>query len=735
LLALPLVLLLAACGGGGGGASAPSASGGGANPSATLSADQQIYESAELHGGTYSLLWSIPYGGGALVSGVDYFSAATTGGLAQSPAVAGAQIETPVVATLVDGLTVPYELPLRYLLGGQVYVRSATAQRQVSYAGSQVQVDYLADDGQTVVESARFYGFSETVLSGAMGQAPEELQAAYPIAEWIGANSFLPGATWAAGAAYTKRHGSVFGDTYFAEDCTNGPSNPVTIDAATTPCLSGATLDTLFPVTLYGSDGHPYETDFAGDGTYQVVQGLRMWVANAPAAADMDPTSAYRVFYELQGNVYMGTLWKDGTSFRYVQTDGSAVDYYLGLNRAASLSVQSGLVPGNVTPGSPQGMVAEVATLDLFGIGGHGVNGALAPSDLLAHYGVPAGLDGAGQVIAVVDAPGSGAVADDLNVFSSFYGLPQCNSANPCLQHIDLSDGAPVSPFDDWGTEAAMDTQLVHAIAPGATIVLVTASSSATADLLAAANYAASLPGVIAVSMSFSTFDQDAAACLAEDRLLADFQAVRGTIFFAASGDGGASLQGAGYPAASPYVTAVGGTRIQSVSWSAGSSAEVAWLYSGGGPSSYAAMPAWQRALLGSALAAANGNMRATPDVAAVADDQHSAVAVYYKQQWVMAGGTSVSTPLWAGMGALFAQYLQDKGASLPQLVRATPGGFDGLLYQARLSRGSAGVYHDIVSGSNDLGPAPCAICTASPGYDEVTGLGAPDLAALLASF
>lgn len=717
-----LALLLGACGGGGAG-------GGSAAPATqTLSVDQAIYESAELHGGSYALLWNLPYGGGAIVSGVDYFSADGTGGLAQSPAVAGPQIETPVITSLSKVLPVPYQLPQRFLDGGQVQVRSAGAARKVSYQGSAVRIDYLADDGQTIVESALFSGFSSIPLDGTMSAAPEELQAAYPVTDWINANHFTPVAAWSAGAAYNKRHGAVAGDTYFALDCSNTTAPSITIGAATAPCASGVSLAGFFPVTLYDTSGHPYETDFASDGSVVTVQGVRMWIAQAPIAAEQDPTTTFRVFYELGGNVYMGALWRDATAFRYLQSDGSAVDYLIGLNQAATASVQAGLVVTTVTPGSPAGTAAEVPTIDLFGIGGHGVNGSLSPADLAAHYEVPAGLDGSGQTIAIVDAPGSGAVADDLNVFSAFYGLPQCTPANPCLQQIDLSGGAPVAPATDWGAEVAMDTQLAHAMAPGATLLLVTANSASAADLLAAVNYAAAQPGVSVVSMSFSIGGEPAPTYQAEDQALALFQSGQGIAFFAASGDGGFAWQGASYPAASPYVTAVGGTRIDATG-------ESAWQFSGGGPSSYAPMPAWQSAYLGSTLAALNNGRRATPDVAAVADYQHSAVAVYFKQRWFMAGGTSVSTPLWAGVGALAGQYLLQNARSLPALVRSTPGGFNGLLYQASLHQGTPPGLIDIVSGSNNLTLQACALCNAASGYDDVTGLGAPNAAALFAGF
>jgi subtilase family serine protease len=459
-----------------------------------------------------------------------------------------------------------------------------------------------------------------------------------------------------------------------------------------------------------------------------------MWIANSPLPPS-NGTTTYRVFYEANGNVYMAALEKSGTAFLYSQTDGSFVDYTITFNQAAINSITQGLITGASVAGSKAGNSSEVPTVDLFGIGGHAVNGALAPADLQAHYRLPSGLNGAGQTIAIVDAPGSGDVADDLNVFSQYYNLPQCNSANPCFQHIDLSNGAPIQSNQDWGSEVELDTQTVHAVAPGAKIILVTANSQNLSDIIAAINYAAGLPGVTAVTMSFGYFS-DPTTLQNEDNILSNYQTGQGVVFFASTGDSGnMGALGASYPATSPVVTAVGGTRINSVSWNVGTQSEVAWQFSGGGPSSYAAIPAWQTSYLGNASPITQAGMRAVPDVSAVADFQHSALAIYYKQRWVMSGGTSASSPIWAGISALFAQHLANEGKSLPALIKATPGGFNGLLYQSKLTQGSNVSFYDVISGSNDLTATPCPLCSAGPGYDEVTGLGAPNVTNLFANF
>ena len=181
----------------------------------------------------------------------------------------------------------------------------------------------------------------------------------------------------------------------------------------------------------------------------------------------------------------------------------------------------------------------------------------------------------------------------------------------------------------------------------------------------------------------------------------------------------------------------MGGTRITTLPASTTAPGEVAWPYSGGQRNPYDTMPSWQTPVVGAGLMNATGAYRIYPDVAANADFQHSAFAVYRAQHWVMEGGTSLSAPVWAGITALFGQYLAGKGASLQALVKSTPGGFNGLLYASRVAQGSTGGFFDITSGGNGLvyGGCPAPQCTAGTGFDGVTGLGSPNVAALFSNF
>jgi subtilase family serine protease len=487
-----------------------------------------------------------------------------------------------------------------------------------------------------------------------------------------------------------------------------------------------------FPITLLQSGGKPSETYFAADGSFSLYEGLEMWIGREPI--NSSPFREYRVFFECAGAVYMGVLELQGETFQNTQSDGSVVDYDITLNQAAAASLKQGAIPAAVGPGSEFGSPSEVMdTVDLFGIGGHGINGSLAPADLRAHYNVPSNLDGAGETIAIIDAGANSDVIGDLKVFSEYYGLPVCEESNSCFQHVYVS-ATPVAPRADWGPEIALDTQMVHGIAPRASIILVTAASDSREDLITAINYAAAIPGVTAISMSFNV-DTSPSQQAEEDASLANLQSSRGLIFFASSGDFG-SLNTAWYPASSPYVTAVGGTTVASVGWKLGIGSELAWEYSGGGSAPYLVpAPAWQASFLPPAIIAAFQGGRTFPDVAGAADWNRSPYGVYLRESWGMFGGTSMATPMWAGMSALFAQYLGNKGQSLAALVSGTPGGFNGLLYQKRLVQSGHDAFYDVVSGSNDFAGLPCSVCMATVGYDEITGLGAPNAAILFGAF
>ena len=103
---------------------------------------------------------------------------------------------------------------------------------------------------------------------------------------------------------------------------------------------------------------------------------------------------------------------------------------------------------------------------------------------------------------------------------------------------------------------------------------------------------------------------------------------------------------------------------------------------------------------------------RLTPDIAAVADP-FTGVRIVLNQQEVVGGGTSQSAPIWAGLAAVMNQYLLANGGHLI-------GDLNPMLY--RIAAGAPlPAFRDITLGGN-------AVADAGPGYDQVTGLGSPDV-------
>jgi kumamolisin len=160
-------------------------------------------------------------------------------------------------------------------------------------------------------------------------------------------------------------------------------------------------------------------------------------------------------------------------------------------------------------------------------------------------------------------------------------------------------------------------------------------------------------------------------------------------------------------------MTDVGGTTLSTDS-SGKWIAEQAWFDvplsqgTGGGVSSVFARPEWQRGVSRDQ----DAERRLTPDVAAVADP-FTGVRIVFNQQQVVGGGTSQSAPIWAGLAAVMNQYLLANGGALI-------GDLNPMLY--RIAAGAPlPAFRDIILGGN-------AVADAGPGYDQVTGLGTPDI-------
>ena len=375
-----------------------------------------------------------------------------------------------------------------------------------------------------------------------------------------------------------------------------------------------------------------------------------------------------------------------------------------------------------------------------FAFVGSGKSSTLSPSDMVKHYKIPTTLTGAGQTIAIIDAPGSvpfPQMVTDLNTFSNYYSLPIQTSTNTIVTHIDLSSGTSPIPrsSNDWFGERALDVEWAHAIAPQAKIILVTAKSNSWADMIAAVSKAAAQPGVTAISLSWGGAEYSGETGAAYDGVLKSIQA-QGIVVFASSGDSGDFGNYSNWPSVSPYVTSVGGTQIDVTAALAPTlTGEVVWSGSGGGTSYYEPLPSYQNlTTVGTTdITLDTGKKRLVPDVAYNADNMFSPVGLIINSGWFVAGGTSAGAPQWAAIATLIAQNRANlKKTSLQTLIASTPNGFNGLMYQTKLDQAAL---FDIQKGNDNTSGKTCALCNAGTGYDAATGLGVPNVNALLAFF
>ncbi len=325
-----------------------------------------------------------------------------------------------------------------------------------------------------------------------------------------------------------------------------------------------------------------------------------------------------------------------------------------------------------------------------------GVSG-LTPAQIRAAYGFNnitlgsvAGT-GAGETIAIVDAYNDPNIVSDLATFDKQFGI----AAPPSFKVVN-ENGGTFLPANNrgWSSEIALDVEWAHAIAPGANILLVEASSANTSDLDRAEDLARNAMGVVVVSNSWGSSEYSSES--SEDVHFTTPTGHAGVTFTVAAGDEGT---GAEYPSSSPDVLSVGGSTLRLTSSGAYSS-EAVWSGGGGGKSLYEGLPSFQSGFT-------TGN-RGTPDVSYDANP-NSGVAVYDSYGsggWAQFGGTSTGAPQWAALIAI-----ADQGRALAG--KGSLANAQDAIYSLPSSD-----FHDITSGSNGL--------SATSGYDLSSGRGSP---------
>ena len=372
--------------------------------------------------------------------------------------------------------------------------------------------------------------------------------------------------------------------------------------------------------------------------------------------------------------------------------------------------------PGSSTPapGGPPPAAAPAAAPTSY-----------TPPQVAELYQFPAGTDGTGQTIAIIEL-GGGFGSSDLDPYFAGLGLPV-----PSVTAASV-DGAVNQPGQDPNGadgEVLLDIEVAGGVAPGAAQVVYFAPNTdqGFVDAVTTAVHATPTPAVVSISWGQSEDSWTAQARTSLDQAMADAAALGVTITVAAGDNGSSDGQSGGgahvdFPASSPHALACGGTSLRGNAATGVISSETVWNdgasggATGGGVSDTFGLPSWQAsagvpAQAGAAAGTAAG--RGVPDVAGCADPA-TGYQVRVDGQSTVIGGTSAVAPLWAGL--------------ISRLVQSTGKPF-GLLQPQLYAGVTAGTvapgFRDITSGSNGA-------YAAGPGWDACTGLGCPEGSSLL---
>ena len=345
------------------------------------------------------------------------------------------------------------------------------------------------------------------------------------------------------------------------------------------------------------------------------------------------------------------------------------------------------------------------------------------PAQVARAYNFPAGTDGTGHTIAIIEL-GGGFGAADLDTYFSGLGITA-----PSVTAVGVDGGSNVAEQDPHGAdgEVLLDIEVAGAAAPGASQVVYFAPNSdrGFVDAVTTAVHASPTPTVVSISWGQSEDSWTGQARAALDSAFADAAAL-GVTVTAAAGDNGSGdrvsdgRSHADFPASSPHALACGGTSLRVDTATGAVSAETVWNdgaqggATGGGVSDAFGLPGWQASAGVPGQAGTGRAGRGVPDVAGNADPR-TGYRVRVDGQDTVVGGTSAVAPLWA---ALICRLAQTTGRSF--------GLMQPLLYAGVSAGTTAAGFRDITQGNNGA-------YTAGPGWDACTGLGVPDGTALAA--
>jgi subtilase family serine protease len=392
------------------------------------------------------------------------------------------------------------------------------------------------------------------------------------------------------------------------------------------------------------------------------------------------------------------------------------------------------------------------------------------PQNIRTAYGMnpllKAGYTGAGETIVIIESYGSPTLAADLHQFDSDFGIPDPPSLKILAPLGTGPDDLTQPDPQGWAFETSLDVEWAHAMAPGASIVVLTSPVDETEgvqglpEFLALEQYALDHHLGHIISQSWAATENTLfpnAAGPAGPAVIAGFEALYARAaqeqisVLVSAGDNGSentkvydeatgtsasfyTFPTVNFPASSPLATSVGGTTLY-LDASGNYQSETVWDdvstgagAGGGGVSEIFPIPAYQQQALSPRARAILGGHRGVPDISYNADDYSSSILVYTSflapsqgsaaVGYYLIGGTSEGAPQWAGIVADLNQY-----------AHAPLGFLNPKLY----ALGGAGLFpafgHDVTTGNNGYDGVPGYKATV--GWDPATGWGTPNFVLL----
>ena len=376
----------------------------------------------------------------------------------------------------------------------------------------------------------------------------------------------------------------------------------------------------------------------------------------------------------------------------------------------------------------------------------YGPGQAFFGAQLRSLYGVHTARAAPGKrqaVVAIVVAFTYTGILDDLRTYWSCVGnFP--DTVPPTVRVATLASSSARRFDAAWAEETCLDVQMVCSVNPNAAIWVVEAASSSLGDMLAAVDHATNVIKADVVSMSWGTMDAPALAPFG-----ARFSNPR-VSYCAASGDSNT----VSWPAVASNCVAVGGTSLYWTPNGANGTVgpngpngasgakwrtETTWTSAGCGYASSVLQPAYQHA-----VPSIEHKFRAVPDLSLVANPR-TGVYVVFRGQWYVIGGTSVATPIFAGMLSLANQARINAGKPTLTTVysKTATTNVQALLYKSISATGGsryAANFNDVTMGTNmgsiggaGAGAARLTTYFEGPGYQLPTGLGSPHCESLCA--